>query len=591
MHDRTPTPEVSALRASRESITAAVEELAAFQAGSEKVFLLAASRLGELQRQAHQLVDSAKGAARLSGRDDKNPVERLCQQLAQLEQYLGTARLASGASAEPLRGVLTSLDKLVKSSPEFRRFAQMLNMLGVNIQVENARAGGRRVGMETVAADIRQLGERVEPLFEVILSQAAILRSLAEGALTATEQFLGRQGKSSEAMIAEVRDGVASMRALAGSAAAIAQEASVTSDQVVASISHVLTSVQAHDVTRQMIEHVVEELAAFEGEVSSSPEAAARPEPWLAHAAVLCRLEAAQLRGARQKLVDALSDIARSLRSVSGRLVDLGQATQRLDGDGERGDGRDSPLEKIGRGVTEATRTFQGHLDHQKQTSSAVDRVSQTVQDIAGGLRDIEGIGIEVKFIALNALIKSSKLGSKGRVLSVLAGAVRTLSVEVVQATQEVSKVLNHIADAGAGLKESASAAQLAEGSKIASGLDEIVRQLGQYHEHLRVSIARLTDGGASVQAEVEELVQKLGAQTEAAEALRDVEEALERTAAAAAELAGPAELERARDLSSAFARYTMQEERATHQSVTQSAPAEISNSQGGELGNNVELF
>ncbi len=589
-----PNPSVtSALRASREAIAGAVAELTLFQSGSEKVFLLAASRLGELQRQSRELVDSAKSAAGLSaGRGEKSPVEHLVQELAQLEQHLAVARAASGASIEPLRGVLSRLEKLAKSSPEFRRFAQTLNMLSVNIHVENSRASGHRVGMETVAVDIRELGKRVEPRFAAILTQASSLRRLAEGALGATEQFLGRQSKSSADMIAEVRDGVASMRALASSAAAIADEAGVTSDNVVSSISQVLTSLQIHDVTRQMIEHAIEELGAFEQEVNASlAQVAARPEPWLAHASVLCQLEAAQLRSARRKLVAALGDIARNLGQVSGRLVGLGKATQKL----ERGeDLRGSPLEKISRGVAEATRTFEEHLEHEKQTGVAVERVSQTVQDIASGLRDIEGIGIEVKFIALNALIKSSMLGSQGRVLSVLSSAVRTLSVEVVQATQGVSKILKEIAAAGVGLKDSAQAAQIAEGAAIASGLEEIVRELGRFHQRLRAGIAGLTTGGAQVQVEVDQLVQKLEEQTQAADALEGIEDALERAGAAAAQLVSAAELARARDLSSAFARYTMHDERVTHQGVTQtkSAPApQTPNSQGSELGDNVELF
>lgn len=591
MVDSNPTSAASALRASRESIAEAVQKLDEFKSGSEKGFLMVASRLGELQRQAGQLVESAKEAALLGAeRGSQNPVEHLCQELAQLEQHLGAARVASGASIAPLGSVLTSLEKLVRSGPEFRRFAQMLNMLGVNIHVENARAGGQRVGMETVASDVRELGKRVEPRFEAILDLAATLGSHAQGALSATEQFLARQGNSSAQMLAEMRDGVASMRGLGGSAAAIAQEASATSNQVVGAISNVLTSLQAHDVTRQIIEHVIEELASFEEEVSDPAQVADRPEPLLARASVLCRLEAAQLRGAREKLLGALGDIAQSLRSAGNCLVGLGQATQKL----ERGDERGSPVEKISRGVAEVRRTFEEHLAHEQQTGAAVDRVSQTVQDIAGGLRDIEGIGIEVKFIALNAMIKASKLGGKGRVLSVLAGAVRTLSVEVVQATEEVSKVLKGIAAVGAELKDAARSAQLAEGSTIASGLEEIVRQLGHFHEHLTSSVAGLTSGGARVQAEVEELVQKLDAQARTAQAIDAVEDALERAGAAAAELAGSAELERARDLSSAFARYTMQSERATHQNVTQSSSAEAvetQKSEGGELGDNVELF
>ncbi len=578
----------STLDASRDRLKAVSSQLAGFLAGSEEVFLDAGSRLTGLERLARTLVEVSRGSVARGG----DPVEHLDRELGGLERYLGASREASDAGLKGLSHILAGAEAISSARGDCEDITRTLRVLGIYTRIENSRTDARSGGMETVVAEVRRLGDLIDSKFQAMLGQASGLRSAAASATASTEDFRARQGAWSARMLDETRDAMESLRALAASEAAVASRAISASEEVMRHASEVLVALQIHDATRQMIEHAVEELGAFEHDAgSASLQGPLDAGAWFTEVSELCRLLAAQLRGAREQLVAGLGHIAENLRAMASRVTEVGEATGRLAGAGADA----SPVERVHRGVAQATEVLREHLDYEHQMTAALGSVAGNAQGIGTHVRELQRIGADVKIIALNALVETERTGAGGRVLAVLAHGIGVLAVEVVQRMNTVSRTLQAMTTAAGALAHGGSAQQASAGVTTAANLESLVTLLRAYHGDLQTSAAALRDGSQALRDEVEGLGGRLAEQTDAAGALQRIEEELQRLGAQAAELARPAGSDR-RPVrqASALSRYTMDAEREIHQRVLEHAGeatrVERDQTSGG-LGDNVELF
>ena len=594
------TPADSTLDTSREQMKALSGQIGGFLAGSEDVFLDAGSRLTGLERQARSLVDvSRRAVTRGSGQPDQDPVDQMDRELGGLERYLGASREASGAGLEGLTRILAGAEAISGARGACEDITRTLRVLGMYTRIENSRDGARSEGMETVIAEVRRLGDLIEPLFRAMLDLASGLGKTATGARAGAQDFSARQKAWSAQMLEEARVAMESLRALAAAQAAVASRAVSAAEEVVRNVTEILVALQIHDATRQMIEHAVEELGAFERDAASaSLKGPLEAGAWLAEVFELCRLLAAQLRGARERLVEALGQIAGNLRTMVSRVVELGEETGRLAGTGEDG----SPVERVERGVGHATAALREHLANEKELAAALGRVVETGKGIGVHACDIWGIGTAVKIISLNALVETERAGEGGRVLAVLAHWIGMLAVEVVARMQAVSGSLDAIKAAVKALGSGHSAEEVSAGATIAANLEDLVALLGSYHGDLEAGAVAIRDGSQALRDEVEGIAGRLEQQSDVVSSLARVEDELQRLAAQAAPLARPAgsDQQRVRQ-SSAASRYTTDAERQIHERVlehpaaathaTPATQADPAVPTGGELGDNVELF
>ncbi len=581
------------LRESRARMTALRGELTGFLAGAEDVFLETGLRVAELEQRARALVAVTTQVVTPGSTQGQDPAEQLDRELGRLESYLRASRDGSGTGHEALSRMLASTEAISFARREFEDMARTLRVVGMYIRIEASQLEVEGAGMNTVAIETRRLGDLIEPKFRAILQQTAGLGEMAARARTTVDSFLGGQSAWSARMLGETRGALVALRSLAVAGEVVAAKAVSASEQVVQSIANVLVSLQVHDATRQMIEHAIEELGAFEDDADAAGRAAVLDAgAWSAEMCETCRLVAAQLRGARERYVEALRRIAEGLESVATQVTDLGVETGHLSGD----DGGASMVEQVQRGVGLATGALRDHVAHAKETTAAMSSVAAIVQGTATYVRDIQGIGTDVKIIALNALVETERVGHGGRVLAVLAQAIGTLAAEVVQRTTEVSRLVGEIADAASGLGCSEEARELSVGANLATDMGELVTRLREYHQELRSGVEALHRGSEGLRGEVDGITRRLTEQTEATSTLQRIEQALEQVGERVAVLVRPAGPgERPVRRSSMLAHYTMAAERDIHKSVLEHVgpptQADRVDDAGRDLGDNVELF
>lgn len=589
MPDAAYTPS-NALTAARARLRAIAERLGAFLSGSEGAFLEAGTRLGDLDRRARGLVDVSRSAALGDAVRDADPGDALEEALGRLARLVESSRAASGAAVETLGRVEERTRAIGDARSAFTDVPRTLRVLGMNTRIENSRAGAQSAGMETVVAEVRRLGDLVEPRFQAMFDETARLHESAAEARATAARFLEGERAWSPALARTTGEALAALRALAEDGTAVAARAGTTSEAVVRSVAEVLVALQAHDATRQMLEHVVEELTAFEADAAAGEDA--HPETWLAEVARLCPVLAAQVRGARERVAAALDRIAEALRTVAARVAALGEDTARLAGAGADR----SPLEEVRRGVEQARRALAEHLAHEEETAAAMARVAETLEGIAASVREVQGIGRAVKIIALNALVETERIGAGGRVLAVLAQAIGVLASDVVRRTGEVSASLGAVARAAGDLRARPAAAP-EDGADVGQALAALLERLGSRHAQLRGSAEALHQGSDALRAEVDDLARTLARGAGEARDLARLEEELDRAGAEAAREAG-SEVKASGPVrrSRADTRYTMEAERAIDRAARAGAPATPAAEAGASaelepLGDNVELF
>jgi methyl-accepting chemotaxis protein len=376
-------------------------------------------------------------------------------------------------------------------------------------------------------------------------------------------------------MLTRTQAAVGALQEMTRAGAAIAERALTGSERLAQQVGALLVALQGHDATRQVLEHVAEELAEAEAE----PD-----EGRIAEAA---RLGAAQVRGARERFVGSLDELSRSLRAIDGIGAEVSRQTEEFVKSGSGG----AAAALVRKGVDEATHSLLQHVAHEAQTGEAMHRVVVTVEEMGQSVKDIQGIGSAVKIIALNALVETERAGESGRVLAVLAQGIGSLAGEVVQRTGSVAQTLGEIFAQASALRTAVSRSEAQGGDAICGSLERLSVRLSEIQRGLQAAVTAMHDQSRTLDGEVEALSARVTEARSGADRLAEVEAVLAELGADAAPLAGSDPEERTRS----YGRYTMESERAIHDQVIHghSHPVTPAGSSGGTagLGDNVELF
>ncbi|MGC3999642.1 MAG: methyl-accepting chemotaxis protein [Anaeromyxobacter sp.] len=585
----TPSDLPAALDASRERLGLAARALEAFLTGSEDVFLDVGRRLGGLGDSARQLVSASTADGEAAPDGGESPVDQLQRAFDRLELHVGATRDAAAAGLEGLVKLLARAEEITSARDELENVPRTLRVLGMNLRIETARVLNGSAGLDSVASEVRRLADLVEPKFRAVVEQAGTLHATAASAREASQAILARQSGWSRDLLQDTRAALGSLREHALAQGALTAQAGNAAIQIKRDVDQVLVSLLAHDATRQVIEHVIEELAAFEADVeAASPGLDA--EAWLGEAGALARLLAAQLTGGRERLVAAFRGIDAHLGALARRVDELGGEAGRLAGLG--GDG--SSLERVHAAVGQASAALRQHAAHGAEMAAAQQRVTATVRATVAHVRDLEQIAGAIKIIALNALVETERSGDSGRVLAVLARSIGGLATDVVRRTGEVSRTLQAIGQLAEGL--GAGGAAEGEAATLTGALESLAARLGDGQAALRAGAEAVHRGSAVLQREVAAIADRLREQAEAAQRLTRLEQGLTRLAEAAERLASPEAATRLEGRrAAALGRYTMNAERDIHHRLSGRSPlpaAAASASGGGSgLGDNVELF
>lgn len=359
-------------------------------------------------------------------------------------------------------------------------------------------------------------------LFSSNLDAAAASETQFHARLSETAAVIPQQLSHSVALISRRR------RAAADAAGSV----SARSREVGSGIAKVVMALQIGDATRQRMEHACQ-VADLLANILAPNDASADPasQPWTrlsdherhGLAGAGCRLQFAQLTDTTDEFRREIKNIYAALARLSADSLEIVKLSKETFGSAENGGAFFSELDDDVRNSQSLLDVFHADRLRADQTMSSL---LEIVTRLASHIRTVRKVEGDIRMTGVNATVMSSRLGSIGSALSVIAnevtssstrtaGVARTATADVenivgtakslggqrqadrltdiTAVTELMTKSTAQIQGAGASLA-SAFEALLKDGMDVATLLDETTASLA-VTEEIEAILRRAADG------------------------------------------------------------------------------------------------
>lgn len=496
-------------------------ELGRFASDSEKVFLTTGASLQHLEGEASRILDESARETRMEV-GASGPADSLRAGLAELDRHMGQVKSETESGLSSLTEILSGIERLSRLEGDFQLIVATLHALASTTHLENSRQCTAETGFGSVVEDVRSMAWRIKPKFAEVLAQSHGVRATAQSALTQARTFLDGQSRDVVGLRRDLRNQLETMSRACQTAQELSDKSKDSMSDVRASVASVLQSLQVHDIARQMLAHVVEDLTEF----ADAAESAVRADPappalrsWLAELAVVSNLQAAQLTNTSGRIVEGLSQIDRGLQAVVAALSTVARESARLSGK----DVGTSVFVQLERGIRLSTETLHAH-DRQADTMRrALSKVRDTAEGVRRLVDEVGDLGEDARFIGLNAMVKAVRVGHAGGTLTVLAREIQTVSEQIQHFTASAASIMSAIGQSAhlVHTDTDAEAGATTNSDEVATRLVNLVAELGAYQSSLSRTVDRLLSGSDALRAEVSETSRALQGLVEQAKQLR----------------------------------------------------------------------
>ena len=383
-------------------------------------------------------------------------------------------------------------------------------MLVFSVKIEAASLSDTGDDMRGFVEGLHQLARSAQQALDQYRLTHAKLYDLLRASSDAQKLFQESHQARLLSIASEIAASVAAVTDRRRETAGALLEIGAQSQRVGAQIGQCVMALQVGDSTCQRIEHAHRALHL----AAQGLEPGVTNEMWgefggtldqeTRNAAVagICRVQSRQLGAALGDFTDEMDTIATALQGLLADSDQLAKRDRALFGSGG-GDG-DSFLETLERRL-EAARAI---MDECRRARAIVDSaavaVGATMADLEQRTANLSEIIVDVTMIGTNALLKSSRLGDRGKGLGVIAQELRSYAAKIVEGVEELPAALREVAAFVARFSEAARA----RGADRLTALDE--RMLGAI-ESFKANGRTMTDALMRLERETSAVGAMLG--------------------------------------------------------------------------------
>ncbi len=591
-----------------ETVSAALADyqgvLAGACGGCENHFIRLGRELEALHTDVNHLVAETLTTIRRTAGDDEGSVLMEIDGLVRRSlDDLNRRRRAVGDRLDGIDAVIERLKSLDHLCSAMARLAMNLRVVGFNIRVESARSTASQEMFDVVSEQINGLSASVvrnaERFQEDVQAAADRQRTAHDGVSRSLGRLDGLTSGAAEAVQGSAKD----IETLMAGAFSAIQQAENHLRAISRQIGEVVAGIQIHDSMNQRITHInnaLEDAAALcTPDTSDLIQYGDQADRRFTAAHSIVQLQIAQLgriiadiegcHGATQRAFDTIRE---EIEALAGCLMDLTVDPGADPGGPAEGADPFDALRKDLFGLHDLLREADELVTRIQETADAA---VETTEQLEGHIAQVDGIGSEIRMIALNAIIKAAHLGETGSALEVVAQEVNILSNETSQFVGQVKSVLDRVVTQVRKLDRNGGEEKTEPGgadAALAAGIAEVTGAYERFRDASRHMVARAEE----LKNGISETLNSLGFLPDLCSDLRSHLERMEEIAA----LLRPRvreDLEASVDeVNRLTERYTMRLERGVHQQLLgeeKPSPAgpEAAPSKADELGDNVELF
>lgn len=458
--------------------------------------------------ESSELLEASTGLEALG-----HEAQRMAASFAEERQTMASLLEAVGAARWPIE--------------DLQRTVKMIGIVAVNARVVAAGVVDEMDGVEVFTTDIAALSNEAAAAVNAFSSlyqrlvgdvqradaQRAHFEAAHHDTLTGLAQRIGGQLG---------RVGQTRQEAAAGSA-----RTSQMSRQIAERVSAAVSALQVGDNTRQRVEHVEAAL----GLLDELMRGGTRPElgedfaldetarPALADA--VCRLQSAQLEATVDSFEREVAVAERAFRELAADTADIAVQSRRLYGN--QAGGKDAPLAALSAEVRLASALLRDCEAERKKLDLVAAEVGTTVRSLLDHVEAVQAIEANMRLLSLNATVKCSQLGNRGRALNVIAQQLRELTGETVSSAEAAVGSLDRAADLARAVAAVADADTANQVGRLETEARRAVELLETVEHRLKSALSALDDDAPQAARLLEQAALAFKDQAKIASAMADI--------------------------------------------------------------------
>jgi len=578
------------------------EQLHSLNRNSEEEFLFAGQQLQAFAMEAREIYSLIQGAVEIfSGRGVQNLIIELEELLARVQRYFSFSNDETARQTVFLEKVFTSTAQLQASLGVFYNIIKRLSVLGISTRIENARLTRNRSSFENLVDDVDRLGNKIKVKADDLDRQFSLIDSKRGREFEYILSIKKEQTSSAENIITHIAEGIENLQNERKESADTAELILERSHTVSVLINDVVVSLQFHDITRQVLEHVNEALKECREKLETDDDSDASRFKELFD---ICLIQRCQMEAARDQIVDAVSKLIESMYHIGEHVVGMVRESA-LTSQGAGAEKRSS-ISIVKQHVSDVLAGLKTVIEGEHDLYAVLDSLFSVVSSVGGFVKDIHQIGEEVELVAMNGLVSASRLGEEGRALSVLADEIHKLSNHTRSHISNISNPLSDIADNTRKIIQRNAEKDVREHAKkivdeLGMELDNVLVELEDINSTIMGIIEQVYSRSETLNDNLMGFIGQVGIHTYFKESINQSIDAVDAVLRGLVDK-GLVSEER---ISSEYVeglqkKYTMHKEREVHAALTGGSAFESGNAEAvaeyagtgeGDLGDNIELF
>jgi len=575
-------------------------------ARSEADFLDLGGRLQTIQLEAQQLT---RAIFTVLSEDDDHSLQGA---LKAIQQHAGGAMQEIDQRREQLSDDLVGLQAtradlcaLGEQNGHFKQVAKNLKMVGLTISIEAARTPAATAAFQSLAEEITELARTVHTVTRHIGDDT----HAAQEGLAAIHEEIGARMRDLDGLMSSARAAVHTaleqVDNLMQTTLSALDRIGVQSRQIGEQVGHLVVGVQIHDNISQRAAHIHASLTEAADLVVSAADANpdAGQAAALGRAYGINRLQLAQL----QTIADDVGNVQRQCASALDALLGTVAAVARPEGLEIADQGGAHSVAVLTGALEHLIALFDESLDHIQRLAAAREQTGRTIARMNSHIDQVRDINFDIHLKALNAVIRSTRLGNAGRAIAAIVIEMKALAEQSNTTIGAVTGVMERIAAASQAMDARRGIAQAegdSAGTHLRNGIADFADACGALRQHSGEALQM----GAGIEAHIAQSRRHIGFFAQMLTDCRLHQEQLGEVKALLQPYADAAPEEWIAEERKIIDRYTMDREREAHLGMIDAAlfadgaqpvPAMAGSSATGpgpaaeeaEFDDNVELF
>ncbi len=393
--------------------------------------------------------------------------------LRELHDNLGVSQ----QRLKTLAAMSATLGQLRQQGHGVGRMALLLKSSGCNFAVESARSLECQQAFGDFVPSLRQLADQMGTLGEKITNEAQRTQTEQEQlvrSITVSLDELQQLARQSTAAVATASEHIQGMM---DSSASVVDQAHQRAETIRRHSEEAAYFIQFGDIVRQKLEHVVDALASGIKARNNTSQTVALDR--------LIAIQAGQLDAIRTEVVTARDKLAlafNGLASETAQLVeDIFALAQNKNSGGETPDDSNR-LQNLSAEILQLQGLHARGDELGIQSQRMTQRAAEASEKLTEHLGEVNTLNFELRIQALNAIVKTARLGSDGVTLGVLSAHVHEVSHDSGTSVAEILKLLDRLR-AGTSLLGEGSQPTVAENETGESALERGLHDFAALHQ------------------------------------------------------------------------------------------------------------